>query len=126
MKKVTFLLTALFALALSFNSFAQSKTGAAFFTGEWNVLLKGTPNGDAKMVFKLDKSGDDMLTGVVNDSTGTEISKMSKVELTDSTVTVYFTAQGYDVNILLTKKDEDHVTGSLMGMFDVEGERKKK
>lgn len=121
-----FTLTALFALALSFNSFAQSKAGAGYFAGEWNILLKGTPNGDVKMVFKLDKSGDDMLTGVVNDSTGTEISKMSKVELTDSVVTVYFTAQGYDLNIPLSKKDDDHVTGSLMGMFDVEGERKKK
>ena len=61
----------------------------------------------------------------MQDTTGTEISKLSNVELKDTTITLYFTAQGYDVNMLLNKKDDDHVTGSLMSMFDAEGERKK-
>jgi hypothetical protein len=29
------------------------------------------------------------------------------------------------VNLAMTKKDDDHITGSLMGMFDAEGERVK-
>lgn len=65
------------------------------------------------------------MTGAVQDSTGKEIAKLDKVELGDSTITVYFTAQGYDVNLVLNKKDEDHVAGSLMGMFDAEGDRVK-
>ncbi len=65
------------------------------------------------------------MTGVVQDSTGTQISKIDKVELNGNTATVYFSAQGYDVNLAMTKKDDDHVTGSLMGMFDAEGERVK-
>ena len=32
-------------------------------------------------------------------------------------ITLYFSAQGYDVNLLLAKKDDDHATGSLMGMW---------
>jgi hypothetical protein len=39
--------------------------------------------------------------------------------------TVYFNTQGYDVNLELNKKDDDHVTGSLMGMFDADGDRVK-
>ena len=100
---------------------AQNPT-TEYFKGKWNILCKGTPQGDAKMVFKLDKSSD-TLTGVVLDTTGAEISKMSKIEQKDSSITVYFVAQGYDVSVALIKKDENHVTGSLLAMFDIEGER---
>lgn len=123
MKKLSVLFAGLFFL-LSLNTNAQTKTGADYFTGKWGVLIKGTPGGDAKMFVVLAKS-DSSMTGIVQDSTGIEISKLSKVELTDSSATVYFTAQGYDVNLLMTKKDDDHFTGSMMGMFDADGERVK-
>ena len=122
MKKLSLLFAGLFFLLLSLNVNAQ--TGADYFAGKWDVLIKGTPNGDAKMFVVLAKT-DSAMTGSVQDSTGAEISKLSKVELTDSSATVYFTAQGYDVNLLMTKKDDDHVTGSMMSMFDAEGERVK-
>lgn len=124
MKKVIQLFAGLFILLLSVNSQAQSKTGADYFEGKWSVLLKNLPQGDAKMIFVLQKK-DATITGVVQDSTGKEISKIDKVELADTTVTVYFNAQGYDVNLVMNKKDDDHITGSLMGMFDAEGERLK-
>jgi hypothetical protein len=123
MKKVGFLFAGLFFLLLSVNVKAQT-SGADYFAGKWSVLLKGTPNGDAKMVFVLEKKSDS-LTGVVLDTTGAEISKISSVEQKENEITIYFNAQGYDVNLVLTKKDDDHVTGSLMGMFDAEGERVK-
>jgi hypothetical protein len=102
---------------------AQNPT-TDYFRGKWNILCKGTPQGDAKMIFKLEKSSD-TLAGVVLDTAGVEISKMYKIEQKDSQITVYFIAQGYDVNVALIKKDDNHVTGSLMAMFDVEGERVK-
>jgi hypothetical protein len=124
MKKVSLLFAGLFFLVLPINVHAQSKTGADYFNGKWSVLMKGTPNGDAKMLFIL-KNRNDSIVGIVQDSTGTEISKISNVQLTDTSATVYFNAQGYDVNVVMNKKDDDHVTGSLMGMFDAEGERIK-
>ena len=124
MKKVSSLFAVLFFLLLSSNVHAQTKTGADYFAGKWNVLIKGTPNGDAKMFIVLEKK-EGTITGAVQDTTGTEISKISKVELTDSAATVYFTTQGYDVNLLMNKKDDDHTTGSMMNMFDAEGERVK-
>jgi hypothetical protein len=124
MKKVSFLFPGLFFLLLSINVHAQSP-GADYFAGKWSVLVKGTPNGDAKMFFVLEKK-DSVLTGTVQDSTGKEISKIDKVELNGDKATVYFNTQGYDVNVEMNKKDNDHVTGSLLGMFDVEGERVKK
>jgi hypothetical protein len=124
MKKINLIITAAFFLLLSFGATAQTKTGADYFEGKWNVLVKGTPNGDSKMVVALDKK-DSTVTGAIQDSTGKEMAKISSVELKDNEITVYFTTQGYDVNLTLTKKDDDHVTGSLMGMFDATGDRIK-
>ncbi|MBS1596917.1 MAG: hypothetical protein JST75_01740 [Bacteroidetes bacterium] len=124
MKKLSQLSTGLFILLLSFNAHAQSKTGADYFEGKWSVLVKGLPDGDTKMIFVLEKK-DTTITGAVQDSTGKEIAKISKSEIKENEITVYFTAQSYDVNLLLKKKDDDHATGNLMGMFDAEGDRVK-
>ena len=78
MKKVSLLFAGLFFLLLSINVKAQT-SGADYFAGKWSVLVKGTPNGDAKMVFVLDNTSDS-LSGVVQDSTGAEISKISSIE----------------------------------------------
>ena len=124
MKKFTSVLVGILCLLVSVNVNAQSKVGADYFKGKWSVLLKGTPNGDAKMIFVLENRNDS-IAGVVQDTAGVEIAKITSVELKDTEVTLYFTTQGYDVNLLLTKKDDDHTTGSLMSMFDAEGERIK-
>ena len=124
MKKLTTVFAGLFLLLVSINSHAQSKTGADYYEGKWSVLLKGIPGGDSKLIFVLSKK-DSTITGIVKDTTGAEITKLTSVELKGDEITLYFTAQGYDVNLALKKKDDDHVTGSLMGMFEAEGERVK-
>ena len=124
MKKTGAILAVLFALLFSISAKSQTTTGADYFAGSWNVLVKGLPDGDTKMIVNLQKT-DTAFVGAISDSTGKEISKFSNVELKDTTVTVYFTAQGYDVNLEMNKKDDDHTSGSLMGMFDAEGERRK-
>ena len=123
MKKVSLLFAGLFFLLLSVNVKAQS-AGADYFAGKWSVVIKGTPNGDAKMFVVLTKS-DTALTGVIQDTTGAETSKIDKIEVNGDKATIYFNAQGYDVNLEMDKKDDDHITGSMMGMFDAEGERVK-
>ena len=124
MKKFNVFIAAAFFLFLSMGAKAQSKTGADYFSGTWSVLIKGTPGGDAKMVFVLDKK-DSTMSGIVKDSTNTGIAKITNAELKENQLTVYFTTSGYDVNLVMDKKDEDHITGSLMGMFDAEGDRVK-
>ena len=124
MKKLSLFPAGLFLLLVTLTTNAQSQTGANYFAGKWNLLVKGLPQGDSKMVVSFDKK-DSTLTGGLQDSTGMEIAKFSKVELKDNTVTVYFTAQGYDSYLVMNKKDEDHVTGSMMDMFDAEGDRVK-
>jgi hypothetical protein len=117
-------LAGLFFLVISLATQAQSKTGADFFAGKWSVLITGTPYGDLRRIYVLEKK-DNGITGIVQDSTGKEIAKFSKVEVKDNEVTLYYNALGNDVSVVLTKKDEDHVAGSALGMFDVQGERLK-
>lgn len=122
MKKLSVLFAGLVLLLLSFSANAQSKTGADYFAGKWHILMKGTPLGDLKRLYILEKK-DNMLTGVVQDTTGQEIAKFSKVELKNDQMTVYYSARGYDLNVTLAKKDEDHIAGTVNNMYDVEGER---
>jgi len=86
--------------------------------------VKGLPNGDTKLFVNLEKK-DTSLAGAILDSTKTEVARLSKVEKKGYTVTVYFTAQGYDVYIFMEKKDEDHITGNMLSMFDAVGDRVK-
>ena len=123
MKHFKSILTALSFFLVTLTVKAQT-TGADYFAGKWSVLLKALPQGDSKMLIVLEKK-DTTMTGVVQDSTGKQISTIDKVELNGNTATIYFNANGYDVNLVMTKKDEDHITGSLLGMFDAEGERIK-
>ena len=124
MKKISSLIIALFFLLLGFTSNAQSKTGADYFAGKWNVLVTGTPYGDLKRIYVLEKS-ENSLKGLVQDSTGKEIAKCSKVEVQDKEVTLYYSVMGNDISITLVRKDDDHVTGSVLGTFEAKGERIK-
>ena len=124
MKKLNSIAIGFLFLLLAVGANAQSKAGADFFAGKWKVLVTGTPYGDLKRIYVLEKN-ENTLTGIVQDSTGKEITKCSKVEVKDNEVTLYYQAMGNDVSITLIKKDNDHVTGSVLGQFYANGERIK-
>jgi hypothetical protein len=125
MKKFNLIFVSLMAfLLITATSYAQTST-PNYFIGKWDVLVKGLPNGDTHMKFNLaDSAGH--TKGVLEDTTAAHKDiPLTKVEQASDTITLYFTAQGYDVSLTLTKKDDDHVTGSLMGMFECTGQRIK-
>lgn len=122
MKKLTFIFT--LAMALFFGLNAKAQAPADYYAGKWNILVMGTPNGDAKMTFVLERK-DGKLGGAVQDSTGKEMTKITSIEEKDKTITAAFTVQSYDVTLTLDPVDDDHVKGSLMGMFDAKGVRVK-
>ncbi|MES1213999.1 MAG: hypothetical protein ABUT20_00665 [Bacteroidota bacterium] len=124
MKQGSLSLIVIFSMFFASAGNAQTKDSSDYFIGKWNVLLKGLPNGDSKIIVNLEKK-DTVLTGTIIDSTKTEVAKISKVEKKGNTVTVYFTAQGYDVYLFMEKKDDDHVTGNMLNMFDAVGDRIK-
>ena len=124
MKKTKLLIAFCFLLALSFNAKAQAPAND-YFLGKWSVVVEGTPQGDSKMTVVLERK-DGKLNGYMPPlKDAADSVKFSKIEEKENSVRLYFTAQGYNVNLTLTKKDDDHVTGSMMDMFDAKGERVK-
>jgi len=122
MKKLSSIFTVVVALFVSLNVKAQ--TAPDYYPGKWNILVMGTPNGDSKMTFVLERK-DGKLGGAVLDSLGKEMTKITSIDEKDKTITAAFTVQSYDVTLTLDPIDNDHVKGSLMGMFDAKGVRVK-
>lgn len=124
MKKLNLLFLGLFAVMLiSVTSFAQS-AAPNYYAGKWDVFIKGTPNGDVHLIFNMVEK-DGKLDGTYVDPESKKDVPLTKVEEKDGKATIYFTIANYDVNLALEKVDDNHVKGSLMGMFDATGERVK-
>jgi hypothetical protein len=115
MKKIS-VLVILFVLGLSFNTFAQS---ADFFATKWEISVAGTPNGDVKFVTKLERK-DGKLTGELSLPSDPAAPKIpiSNLEESAEKIVLYFSAQGYDLSLDLTKVDNDNLKGTLMNMFE--------
>lgn len=135
MKKVSILFVFMF-LGFAFLGFSQSATAISsatgtttdFFAGKWEITIAGTPNGDAKMVTELVRK-EGKLTGVLKDPTGTRPEPMpiTKINEEANKITIFFnTDQAGEIGIDLTKVDDDHLKGQLMGMFDSTAVRIKK
>ncbi|HZY40114.1 MAG TPA: hypothetical protein VFE53_25855 [Mucilaginibacter sp.] len=125
MKKINLMLACLMAFVL-IAAKANAQTTTNYFLGKWDVLVKGLPQGDTHMLFNLTDSAG-TAKGVLVDTTAAHKDiPMTKIEQEADKITLYFSAQGYDVSLTLAKKDDDHATGSLMGMFDAVADRVKK
>ena len=122
MKKSILFFAGIFFLLLSIGANVQAQTGTDYFAGKWDVLVKGTPSGDAHSTLSLSRV-DGKLAGDFT-SPNEKAIKLSKVEEKADEVTVYFTSSnGYDVYLQLKKKDDSHVEGTMMDMFDASGVR---
>lgn len=125
MKKLNlFFCAGLFCLLLSFNASAQATGPTDYFVGKWNMVVEGTPQGNGKMTITLERENG-KLNGTIITREGTATTKFSKVEEKEKSVTVFYTTNGYDVYLLMEKKDEDNVTGNMMDMYDARGVRVK-
>ncbi len=101
--------------------FSSAQTKSDYFVGNWDVVAKATPNGDAKMKMHLERV-DGKLTGTIKNE-GIDAVKISKVVETEDEITISFSAAGYDLYMSLKRKDDNNVTGRYLNMFDTEGKR---
>ena len=100
------------------------KSEMDFYAGKWEMLVIGTPNGDTKMIANL-KREDGKLRGNLKSVDSEDLINITEIEEEQDKITLYFSAQGYDVNVVLTKVDADNLKGSLMNMFDASAKRMK-
>lgn len=121
MKKATLLSFSLF-FGIVLSGFSQTD----FFAGKWQMDVAGTPQGDIRLVANLVRK-DGKLTGELKDPTGKlpEAIPITNLEEAPAQITLYFSAQGNDVNVELKKVNADTLKGSLMNMFETVAVRLK-
>ena len=122
MKKLSLLLALI--IGLLFSATVKAQSTANYFVGKWAITVIGTPNGDTKLTFAFERK-DGKLIGTVRDSTDKEVSKITQIDENDKTINAEFTINDHDVTLSLSPMDDDHVKGSVMGMFDAKGTRIK-
>ena len=118
--KKAFLIISGIILFASQLTFAQDNA-PDFFLGKWNVTVIGTPNGDAKFVLQVENKEGALTAAILGEDGKSQ--KVDRVETKPNAITVYWFAEGYDVNLTLTKKEDGKVEGDLMSMFTAKIEK---
>ena len=122
MKKLSVFIAAI-VCSVVFSIGAKAQAPADYFAGKWSVLVTGTPKGDATFIVNLERKDGKFTGNLIDPATNKEIAPFTKIEESEKNVTVYFTSETYNVYLFLEKKDDNHITGSMMDMFDATGER---
>ncbi|MCG6190359.1 hypothetical protein [Maribellus maritimus] len=121
MKKVGFILTLVASLFVSLISNAQQPED--YFLGDWDVVVEGTPNGDAKMTMHLERV-DGKLKGEMRTEGDAGVIKIEKIDEKETSLSMYYFAGGYDISMDFDKVDKNNIKGNLLGMFTARGIRK--
>jgi hypothetical protein len=125
MKKVS-LIVFLLLFGIVIKGFSQTAKPVEFWAGKWEFTVIGTPQGDSKFKTNLIRKEGKLEGELVTTADGTEMKiPITKIEESADKIAIFFTTQGYDVNLEFTKVDENNIKGSLMSMFDAKGVRIK-
>ena len=120
MKKVNVFIIGLILTLSSSGVNAQTPGSADFFAGNWDIAITGTPEGDVAVILHLERV-DGKLQGYFK---GDEYElKIDAIEEKETSVTLFFVLQEYDLNMLLEKVDDKNIKGNMVEMFDVTGIR---
>ena len=122
MKKLVFICAMMLLMAA--NAFTANAQGESkeYFIGKWQVSVPGLPMGDVDMIVELNRV-DGNLKGTI--SALNQTVEVERITEREKSVTLYFVGEGYDVDLTLIKKNQNEVTGDVMGQFDATGKRIK-
>lgn len=122
MKKLVFICAMMLLMAA--NAFTANAQGESkeYFIGKWQVSVPGLPMGDVDMIVELNRV-DGNLKGTI--SALDQTVEVERITEREKSVTLYFVGEGYDVDLTLIKKNQNEVTGDMMGQFDATGKRIK-
>lgn len=108
-------------VASTFATHAQEES-KDYFVGKWQVSVPGLPVGDLEMIVDIDRVDGNLKGSITAQDQKMEVERITERE---KSVTLYFVGEGYDVDLTLTKKSQNEVTGDMMGQFDATGKRIK-
>ena len=122
MKKLVFICAMMLLMAA--NAFTANAQGESkeYFIGKWQVSVPGLPMGDVDMIVELNRV-DGNLKGTI--SALNQTVEVERITEREKSVTLYFVGEGYDVDLTLIKKNQNEVTGDMMGQFDATSKRIK-
>ncbi|MDR1402996.1 MAG: hypothetical protein LBJ60_04750 [Tannerellaceae bacterium] len=115
-------ITSVCVLFMLISSPVFAQDSSSFFIGKWKLQIEGTPGGGNEMTINIAREDGKLKGYFTNDGQENRV-EFSSIEEKKSSITIYFTAGDYDVSIDLNRVDADHAKGSMLGMFDVTGER---
>lgn len=122
MKRMNVILAGIFIL-LSTVANAQTKTGFEYFKGKWSVVASA-PTGDVRMIVGFEKS-DTKVTATIKNPDGKELYKVLSTTVIEKQATIRFIGSQGEVDMVLKIKDENSLTGDIMGFVSLEGVRLK-
>lgn len=126
MKKFYSIIVFLFFIILFTGAMINAQSPVNYFGGKWDVIVVGTPQGDARIILNFEEVDGKLAGKVIDPVTNTVVSPITNIEQKGNSVTFLFDAQGYSVSLQLNEKDKNSVTGNMMGMFDASGIRIEK
>ncbi len=86
-----------------------------FFVGKWDFVVKELANYDLNLSVEFKIVEGEFKGELSMPSFGVSGMELKGITIVDSTLAVNTDAIGFDMPLFLTKKDENTVTGSLMG-----------
>ncbi|GLB49577.1 hypothetical protein [Neptunitalea lumnitzerae] len=123
--RINFLTASLVIILFMSVSSMKAQSNVDFFVGTWNVMAYDLPSGDTEMVIKLNKNNEDKLEGTIGDKGDANPITISRIEVDEDLITLYYTASGHQVYTTMEKDGDTTITGSIMDMFDIEGTKKE-
>lgn len=92
-----------------------NSSGEDFFIGKWDFVVKGLANYDLNLSVEFKRIDGEFKGELSMPAFGVSGMELKGITIVDSTFSVNTDAIGFDMPLILTKKDENTVTGSLMG-----------
>jgi hypothetical protein len=116
----------LFAL-LPFTCNAQTSAEASaedFFLGKLYLIVKGMPQGDARMIMSVEKE-EGVLSGTVTSPLDpSQLFSLEEITVSGNEISAKFDAFNSRLPITVVKEDDENVSGQL-GRFAIEGSKKE-
>ena len=120
MEKVNVFFIGLLLFFLTGSANAQDQSSKDYFIGDWEVVVSETPYGDVSMNLNIERV-DDKLKGIF---TGDEDEiEVDNIEENETSITLFFSFDGYELSLFLEKEDDNNVTGDLIETFAAKGTR---
>lgn len=95
-----------------------------YFAGKWEIVLKGTPEGDISFLMTFQQKEGKWMGTYINQKTKEE-NALQSIEVNGDKITLALKLSSYDMTMQLNRINDEHITGKMMDMMDCVGTRKK-